>query len=269
MTTTRTMRHSTRLAGWARLSTWRRNRHSPTSACPASARRASRAACTSPTPRPSSATTPASSWSRCSPRRAGRSPPATSRRASRSRDRGASCSSSRAGVRAAIATCGGISPGLNDVIRSLVLELTGRYGVVQGLRRPPRLPRHGGARRARAADAGERRAHPPARRHGARHLPGHAAGAGDRRHAGRATASTSSSRSAATARCAARSRSPRRSSGDGCRSRWSACPRRSTTTSPGCAARSASRPRSTSRPRRCAAPTSRRPRCAAASAWSS
>jgi len=30
---------------------------------------------------------------------------------------------------AAIATCGGISPGLNDVIRSLVLELTGRYGV--------------------------------------------------------------------------------------------------------------------------------------------
>lgn len=32
-------------------------------------------------------------------------------------------------VRAAIATCGGICPGLNDVIRALVLGLTRRYGV--------------------------------------------------------------------------------------------------------------------------------------------
>lgn len=34
-------------------------------------------------------------------------------------------------TRAAIATCGGISPGLNDVVRSLVLELAVRYGVAE------------------------------------------------------------------------------------------------------------------------------------------
>lgn len=34
-------------------------------------------------------------------------------------------------TRAAIATCGGISPGLNDVVRSLALELAQRYGVAQ------------------------------------------------------------------------------------------------------------------------------------------
>jgi 6-phosphofructokinase 1 len=32
-------------------------------------------------------------------------------------------------TRAAIVTCGGLCPGLNDVIRALVLELTGQYGV--------------------------------------------------------------------------------------------------------------------------------------------
>ena len=34
-------------------------------------------------------------------------------------------------VRAGIVTCGGLCPGLNDVIRSLVLELTRQYGVAQ------------------------------------------------------------------------------------------------------------------------------------------
>src|SRR5688500_16930238 len=39
-------------------------------------------------------------------------------------------------TRAAIVTCGGICPGLNDVVRALVIELAGRYGVasVQGVR---------------------------------------------------------------------------------------------------------------------------------------
>ena len=36
-------------------------------------------------------------------------------------------------VRAAIVTCGGLCPGLNNVIRSLVLELCFRYGVSEVL----------------------------------------------------------------------------------------------------------------------------------------
>ena len=43
-------------------------------------------------------------------------------------------------TRVGIVTCGGLCPGLNDVIRALVLELTYHYGVREGLRLPQRLP---------------------------------------------------------------------------------------------------------------------------------
>ena len=50
-----------------------------------------------------------------------------------------------------IVTCGGLCPGLNDVIRAIVLSLHHHYGVDEGLRVPLRL------RRPRAPDTGTSR----------------------------------------------------------------------------------------------------------------
>ena len=44
-------------------------------------------------------------------------------------------------TRAAIVTCGGLCPGFNDVIRSLVLELNKSYGVRKGSRLLQRISR--------------------------------------------------------------------------------------------------------------------------------
>ena len=44
-------------------------------------------------------------------------------------------------VKAAIVTCGGLCPGINNVIRTLVFELYYRYGVRSVLGHPLRLPR--------------------------------------------------------------------------------------------------------------------------------
>ncbi len=56
-------------------------------------------------------------------------PPARS--ASRSPDRASRSSSIPPRTTAGIVTCGGLCPGLNDVIRGLVMELTHRYGVTK------------------------------------------------------------------------------------------------------------------------------------------
>ena len=55
-----------------------------------------------------------------------------------------------AGTRVGIVTCGGLCPGLNNVIRGLVLELADDYGVTRHCRLPQRLP---GADRRRRAGA--------------------------------------------------------------------------------------------------------------------
>ena len=75
-------------------------------------------------------------------------------------------------TRAAIMTCGGLSPGLNNVIRSLYLQLFYRYGVktVLGLRDGYRSlnPKYG--HQPIRTHAGRGRAHPPDSRHHPRHL---------------------------------------------------------------------------------------------------
>ena len=43
-------------------------------------------------------------------------------------------------TRVGIVTCGGLCPGLNNVIRGLVMELTRHYGVRRISRVPQRLP---------------------------------------------------------------------------------------------------------------------------------
>ena len=50
-----------------------------------------------------------------------------------------------------IVTCGGLCPGLNDVIRAIVLSLHHHYGVNKDLRLPLRLRRPRAPDRARAA----------------------------------------------------------------------------------------------------------------------
>jgi len=49
------------------------------------------------------------------------------------------CFSTRRRARAGIVTCGGLCPGLNNVIRGLVLELWFGYGVKRNHRLPLRL----------------------------------------------------------------------------------------------------------------------------------
>ena len=112
-----------------------------------------------------------------------------------------------------IVTCGGLCPGLNDVIRSIVLSLYHHYGVQTGLRFPLRL------RGPRAARIGHKpmRTDPRLRSTGSTRSAGRSsaprAAPRTRPRWSRPSAtsrSASSSPSAATARCAARRRSPRR-----------------------------------------------------------
>ena len=75
-------------------------------------------------------------------------------------------------TRAAIVTCGGLCPGLNNVIRSVTRELRRSYGVpsVLGIRDGYRGLDPSRGQRADRADRGTGRGHPQRGRHDARHL---------------------------------------------------------------------------------------------------
>ena len=152
-------------------------------------------------------------------------------------------------TRAAIVTCGGLCPGINNVIRTLFFELTANYGIrevlgirfgYQGLN-----PEGGKPPIVLTADIVE----------GIHHLGGTILGTsrGPQEPAvmvgllSSGQTSTSCSASAATARSAARTTLPAKLSGANCRSPSSACPRRSTTTSSSARRRSAS-PRPSRKP---------------------
>ena len=113
-------------------------------------------------------------------------------------------------TRVGIVTCGGLCPGLNNVIRGLVMELTRHYGVrrIIGFRNGYQgfIARYGYP--VMDLDAGRRARHQRGRRHDPRQL---ARAARTRRRSSTASSSsgsTSCSSSAATARCTARRRSP-------------------------------------------------------------
>ena len=108
-------------------------------------------------------------------------------------------------TRVGIVTCGGLCPGLNDVIRGLVLELARQYGVERSTASATAI--RDLRRRIRAGSPHSQlgQPHPRAGRNDPRHLARRAGSGSDRRPARRRWASTCCSSSAATAACAARS----------------------------------------------------------------
>ena len=73
-------------------------------------------------------------------------------------------------TRAAIVTCGGLCPGLNNVIRGLVLELADNYGVTEVLGFRDGFRGLVDGSRAAAAEPGRGGGHPQPGRHHPRHL---------------------------------------------------------------------------------------------------
>ena len=64
--------------------------------------------------------------------------------------RGGGSSSRPGATKVGVVTCGGLCPGLNDVIRGLVMELVKHYGITEVLGFRTRLRRSGAGQRARA-----------------------------------------------------------------------------------------------------------------------
>ena len=158
--------------------------------------------------------------------------------------------------RVAIVTCGGLCPGLNDVIRSLTLTLRTRLRRSPSARLPLRLRRAGRSRGVSTtrADRGRRLGCPYPRRDHPRLVAGTARRPRPWSTPSCATACRCCSASAATGRCGAPTPSPPRCSAGGYLSPWSASPRRSTTTWTGSNAASVSPPPS----RRRRGPSARR-----------
>ena len=153
-------------------------------------------------------------------------------------------------TRAAIVTCGGLCPGLNNVIRGLVLELADNYGVTEVLGFRDGFRGMVDGTEPLRAQPRRGRGHPQPGRHHPRHLarqPGSGRDGGDP-GAPRHLPAVRDRRGRHAARRAARS--PTRRTGAACRCRSSACRRRSTTTSPTSTRASASRPRSPGPPSR-------------------